>query len=91
VSKNDRTLFYKHMGHSSTVNANVYQTPLAEAEITHVGMHLTSIDGQVPCRSSEVLDSVPHQSDVSEFPCFEFHKVHQDKPLTEWNGRCSAI
>jgi len=66
VSENDRTLFYKHMGHSSAINANVYQTPLAEAEITHVGMHLKSMDGQVPCSSSEVLDSVPHQDDVSD-------------------------
>ena len=66
VSENDRTLFYKHMGHSSAVNANIYQTPLAEAEITHVGMHLKRMDGQVPCSSSEVLDSVPHQSDVGD-------------------------
>ena len=69
MSENDCTLFYKHMGHNSVVNANVYQMPLAEAEITHVGMHLKSMDEQVPCSSSEVLDSVPHQSHVSEYLC----------------------
>jgi len=81
--------FFINIWRSSAVNANVYQTPLAEAEITHVGMHLKSMDEQVPCSSSEVLDSVPHQSDVSEFPCFQFHKVRQDKLPMEWNGRKS--
>jgi len=66
VSENDRSLFYKHMGHSANINANVYQTPLAEAEILQVGTQLKKMDGQVPCCSSEVLDSIPRESDVTD-------------------------
>ena len=29
--------FYEHMGHSETINKNVYQSPLAIKEVTQVG------------------------------------------------------
>jgi hypothetical protein len=45
VTPNERQLFYKHMGHAESVNQNVYQTPLAEAEILSVGAQLKKIDG----------------------------------------------
>ena len=32
-----RSAFYKHMGHSSTINENIYQAPLAEVEVLEVG------------------------------------------------------
>lgn len=44
VSENERQLFYKHLGHSESMNANVYQTPLAHKEVTHVGAHLAAFD-----------------------------------------------
>jgi len=47
VTQNERSLFYKHMGHSESINANVYQVPLAEAEVRTVGRRLREMDGQV--------------------------------------------
>ena len=32
-----RDIFYRHMGHSETINKNVYQCPLAVQEVTQVG------------------------------------------------------
>ena len=57
VSENDRELFYRHMGHSREINKNIYQTPLAEAEILCVGDKLKNMDGQLPPSSSEALRS----------------------------------
>ena len=45
VPEDERQFFYKHMGHSSSINANVYQAPLAESEILKVGRHLMRMDG----------------------------------------------
>jgi hypothetical protein len=53
VSESDRQLFYKHMGHSSSINANIYQTPLAEAEVLKVGSQLQKMDGCSAARGSE--------------------------------------
>ena len=41
VSENERQLFYRDMGHRE----NIYQTPLAEAEILTVGSQLQLMDG----------------------------------------------
>ena len=45
VSESHRSVFYKHMGHASEINSEVYQCPLAVTEITHVGRYLNDIDG----------------------------------------------
>jgi hypothetical protein len=37
VPEDQRHAFYRHMGHSSSVNQNIYQAPLAEFEILRVG------------------------------------------------------
>ena len=44
VPEHERHLFYNHMGHSAEMNKNVYQTPLAEAEIDVIGRRLQAID-----------------------------------------------
>jgi len=44
VPPQQRDYFYKHMGHSSSTNANVYQAPLAEAEMLQVGAVLHRFD-----------------------------------------------
>jgi hypothetical protein len=44
VPECERLHFYKHMGHSSDINANVYQAPLAVMEITKVGVRLQEMD-----------------------------------------------
>ena len=44
VADKERQIFYKHMGHADSINCNVYQVPLAQKEITHVGRHLQQID-----------------------------------------------
>jgi len=43
VLSNHWEAFYKHMGHSSTVNKNIYQAPLAKTEIFCVGSVLLCI------------------------------------------------
>jgi len=48
VPDSERQLFYKHMGHSAEVNIKVYQAPLAEQEICHIGRTLKYMDGQLP-------------------------------------------
>ena len=40
VPEKDRSIFYKHMGHSQEINTNVYQCPLAVKEFTSVGSYL---------------------------------------------------
>lgn len=44
VAARDRELFYKHMGHSETINENIYQCPPAVREIIHVGKVLGQLD-----------------------------------------------
>ena len=44
VPENERHLFYKHMGHSALVNANIYQAPLAIQEVQIVGKRLQQMD-----------------------------------------------
>jgi hypothetical protein len=44
LEEKDRQLFYSHMGHSDSVNKNIYQAPLAHQEVTRVGRHLKEID-----------------------------------------------
>ena len=44
IPESQRHVFYKHMGHSENINKNVYQSPLALMEITHVGKHLSNFD-----------------------------------------------
>jgi len=44
VPENDRPHFFRHMGHSRHINEAIYQTPLAEAEVTIVGRVLQEID-----------------------------------------------
>ena len=46
VPDNQRSLFYQHMGHSAAINASIYQTSPAAAEILMVGTHLMSMDGR---------------------------------------------
>jgi hypothetical protein len=59
VPEADRQYFYKHMGHSASINANIYQAPLAESEILKVGRHLITMDG-----GQNVLSSRGENSDA---------------------------
>ena len=52
VSPNERHNFYKHMGHSALINESIYQAPLAEVEVTHVGRVLEAIEGSATDRQS---------------------------------------
>ena len=45
----ERGLFYKHMGHSEAINENVYQAPLAHAEVDLIGRHLQQFDQGEQC------------------------------------------
>jgi len=45
VPEAERAYFYRHMGHSADINTNIYQTPLAVAEVTKVGVRLQAMDG----------------------------------------------
>ena len=44
VPQNQRSCFYLHMGHSKQINEMIYQTQLAEAEVTVVEECLQPID-----------------------------------------------
>ena len=44
VPQKQRSYFYLHMGHSQQINEQIYQTPLAEAEVTVVGKFLQQLD-----------------------------------------------
>lgn len=44
VPQNERQFFYSHMGHSAEINADIYQTPPAIAEISKVGRCLQQMD-----------------------------------------------
>lgn len=45
IPSNDRSLFFKHMGHAPEINEHVYQNPLAIREVVSVGKSLLEIDG----------------------------------------------
>ena len=48
----EREHFYKHMGHSKSMNLGTYQYPLPLLEMTKVGRHLKAIDeGNLMCNS----------------------------------------
>ena len=52
VPEAEREHFYKHMGHSKSVNLGTYQYPLPLLEMTKVGRHLKAIDeGNLMCNS----------------------------------------
>ena len=44
LPEEERELFYKHMGHSKTINETVYQVPPALMEVLKVGRNLVAID-----------------------------------------------
>ena len=44
VSDADRRRFYDHMGHTESMNKDVYQSPLAIKEVTQVGRFLDQLD-----------------------------------------------
>ena len=47
MPENERHFFYKHLGHSADINANIYQAPPVESKILKVGKHLLKLDGNV--------------------------------------------
>ena len=44
LPEEERELFYKHMGHSKTINETVYQAPPALMEVLKIGRNLVAID-----------------------------------------------
>lgn len=44
LPEHEREKWYRHMGHSASINRDVYQCPLAVGEITHVGGFLQKLD-----------------------------------------------
>lgn len=60
LPENQRCHFYKHMGHSASTNASIYQAPLAEIEISQVGKVLQTLDRQTTKatkHSDEIIES----------------------------------
>ena len=59
ISSEKREAFYRHMGHSSDINKNVYQCPITPQEITRVGICFADIDGLTvssKCASSHTVN-----------------------------------
>lgn len=44
VPENERSAFYRHMGHSKEINESVYQCPLGIQEVAVVGGYLDILD-----------------------------------------------
>ena len=70
LPENDRNVFYKHMGHSASINQNIYQVPLAAAEIMSVGSRLKQLDGSVIAKhaaaaASKHTESIPQLEAVN--------------------------
>ncbi|GFO41298.1 histone-lysine N-methyltransferase setd8-a [Plakobranchus ocellatus] len=64
----DRSKFYRHMGHSEEINKNVYQCPHAPGEIINVGSYLQRFDKattNTSLSSGTVIQTV--QQDTSVF------------------------
>jgi len=66
VSENERQLLYKHMGHSGNINQNIYQTPLAEAEILKVGSQLQLMNRHYAAGSASSVVSLGSKQQQSE-------------------------
>lgn len=47
VSDQERKAFYKHMGHSQSINESVYQCPSSQMEICKVGGFLQRLDNGI--------------------------------------------
>ena len=77
-----RDAFYKHMGHSETINKEVYQCPLAVKEITEVGKFFDNIDND---KDPAVQNPVEFTKDA---PLGEEDLVEmiEDAPLNEENS-----
>jgi hypothetical protein len=48
VKEKEREIFYNHMGHSESINKNIYQSPHVRQTITRVGsfLHVHDIDAR---------------------------------------------
>lgn len=44
INESDREYIYKHLGHSSVINKNIYQSPLVMKELSIVGRRLLDLD-----------------------------------------------
>ena len=68
VPEHQRHVFYRHMGHSESINQNVYQCPLAIQEITRVGSFFHDIDNQTTAtdindnNNVQSIETIPQSS-----------------------------
>ena len=95
IPEEQRSHFYRHMGHSETVNKNVYQCPLAVTEITQVGNFLNSIDdAPQPQRrvshEEEELDSTPQCQGRVSFQEMEIDGSPQSLTVNDQNVELAA-
>ncbi|GFR97225.1 histone-lysine N-methyltransferase SETD8-A [Elysia marginata] len=82
-----RQIFYSHMGHSETINKNVYQCPLAVREVTQVGKFLLNNDNNGYLTNAEnghqgSLDQVNRSENDKQITVDE-----SDMPLNERGGK----
>jgi len=57
LPENERSAFYRHMGHGKEVNQLVYQCPLAIEEVVKVGRFLTELDAGTSAHMSATSTS----------------------------------
>ncbi|XP_057293307.1 uncharacterized protein LOC130621949 isoform X3 [Hydractinia symbiolongicarpus] len=62
LPRQDRELFFSHMGHSEKINQDTYQAPLAIHTITKVGKHLLQIDSGEQQVAPQCNDQLPEDS-----------------------------
>ena len=62
LPENERATFYRHMGHSESINRHVYQCPLSIGEVVNVGGFLKTVDEsatQYICNSVQPVSATP--------------------------------
>ena len=73
----EREHFYKHMGHSKSVNLGTYQYPLPLLEMTKVGRHLEAIDEcNLMCKFHYTLICYTYIFILNTYYCISTYNVY---------------
>ncbi|KAJ8046374.1 hypothetical protein HOLleu_05024 [Holothuria leucospilota] len=87
LPENERTLFFKHMGHSAEINENIYQAPAAVMEVTRVGKQLQHIDNNQHMREELWNDHDESSSNEDQHMREELWNDHDESSSSEGKKR----
>ena len=75
IPDDQRPCFYKHMGHTESVNKEIYQCPLAIKEVTQVGRFFESLDencSTVDCSNPVTRSEAEHNTSSGDIQETEY-------------------